>query len=253
MALIGKNNRKTILNDNAILFQPKEEKTERQKWTEMNWPQRFNYFIDYYLLKCILIFILVFFILIIFWSIFKPKNEKAIFIAVMQNSIPSEKKKQLEEQLLDLLVTDKRHQEINLDDTFPAGYESEAKLTAYLNACEIDLIIAQEDKFKEMAAAGMFEDLEEIMPSFALAHKNLLCRTHGYIDKNVNTITSNQTYTLKSDNDPNYVMPAYGIFITECEAFQNIWYNDTDAVLGIVINSNRKENAKKILTDLLFP
>lgn len=247
MSLIGKNNRKTVLNENAMLFQAHEEKTEKQKWSEMNRTQRLHYFLDYYLLKYIIIVFIVTFAGILLWRIFSPKSETKLFIAVVQNSFLPEAKQQLEEQLIDLLVTDKKHQEINLDDTFPAGYESEAKLAAYLNARELDLIITNELQFKEMAAAGMFEDIEKLMPSFAAAHKNILYRTQGYSDNDENS-------ARVSSNDQKSSLPAYGINISDCKSLQSAWTDsNSKLVLGIVYTSNRKENAKRVLTRLLFP
>ena len=43
--------KKTALDDDAYLYQKREEKTEKEKWSEMNRHQRMQYFLDYYLVK----------------------------------------------------------------------------------------------------------------------------------------------------------------------------------------------------------
>lgn len=238
MALIGKNNRRSVLDEDASLFQVQENKSEKQKWKEMDRSQKLQYFTDYYLVKCIICIAAAAAGCLFIWNILKPQKEQMLFLAVVQNSLVPEEKENLEQAVSDLLISDPKNQEIRIDDTFPSGYESDAKLSAYLAAQEIDLIITNESHFQNLAERGTFEDLNTVMPEFAKKHTGLLYWTDGYSDENSDTETS--------------VTKAYGIDITDSEIFKDSWYSDEKAIIGITINSPRKDNAILAFTDLFF-
>lgn len=241
MSLIGNSNRQSRLDDNAALFQVQEEKSEKQKWSEMNMRQRLQYFIDYYLMKCTIFLILILIAGIIIWTIAKPQKERHLFFAIVHNTMIPEEKESLEQMLTNLFVTDPDHQEIRVDDAFPVGYESDAKLSAFLSANEIDLLVTNETHFRSLAKNGCFADLNQIMPAFASKHSGLLYRTEGYTDDSAETaaVTKNEEH-------------AYGINITNCAAIQKSWYQEEPAILGIIQNCQRKENAISALENLII-
>ncbi len=248
MALIGNNNRQSVLNDDASLFQIPENKSEKQKWTEMDNSQKLQYFTDYYLIKCIIFIAAAAAACLFIWNILKPKKEQLLFLAVVQNALIPEEKEDLEQILSKTFITDQKKQEIRIDDTFSSGYESDAKLSAYLAAQEIDLIITNEKHFQELAEQGCFEDLNAILPEFTKKNSDSLYWTEGYTDNESETEQMHPHTNIQNNENTK----AYGIIITDSEIFQNSWYNNERAVAGITQNSLQKENAKLALTDILF-
>lgn len=240
MALVGKNNSHSVLDEDASIYQIQEEKSEKQKWSELDSSQRLHYFIDYYLLKCLICITAVAVAGMFIWNIVKPKKERMIFITVVENSLIPEGKEHLEQQLTEMFITDPDKQEIRIDDTFPAGYESDAKLSAYMNAQEIDLLITNENRFQELAKTECYEDLNEILPELTRKYPELLCRAEGYTEEDSDS--SHESDASK----------AFGINITACHAFRETWFSEEKAVIGIIRNSQQKENAKKVLTELFF-
>ena len=148
MPLTGKRNNQSVLDKDASIYQIQEEESEKQKWSKLNTRQRLKYFQDYYLLKFLIGILAVIIVVSVIWTTLKPRDENTLSIAVVKNYLIPEGKKALEQQLEELLITGE-HQKINIDDTFPDGYETEAKLSVYLSAQEIDLIITNEEHFKE--------------------------------------------------------------------------------------------------------
>lgn len=284
MALVGKSSRQSVLDEEASIYQTAENKTEKQKWSEMDNKTRLRYFADYYLLKCVIILAAVAGLCVVLWTILKPQKEKMIFLAVVEDSLIPEGKTALEQQMEDLFITDADTQEIRIDDTFPTGYETEAKLAAYLNAKEIDLLVTNEEHFKEMASLGSFEDLSVFMPELTQAYPELLCWTKGYVEDDedrtqdnwnsqTDTDTNERSNAADNRNDTQQTehanapvdgvtaqageraaadmddaqIKAYGIRITDCEDFTGAWYSDTEAVMGVIVNSQRKDHAKTVL------
>lgn len=244
MALMGKSSRQSVLEDDASLFQIQEEKTEKQKWTEMDFKQRLHYFIDYYLLKCIICIGLAVFAGIVLWTVLKPQKDRELFLAVVHNSMIPEEKEALEQLFTEMFITDPKQQEIRVDDSFPVGYEADAKLSAFLAAQEIDLIVTNEEHFQALAKNDCFVNLEEFMPEFAKDHSEFLYRTEGYSEDT----TTEETPSVKDIQNKK----AYGINVTDCTRIKQSWYQEDDAILGIVQNCKQPENAAAALEKLFL-
>lgn len=250
MALFGNNNRHSVLDDNSPLYQKQEIKSEKQKWSEMDAKQRLRYFKDYYLLKCVIVSAIIITTSIVLWSIWGPRKETELFVAVIQNTLVPKEKENLAQKLNDLFITDPDKQDVKLDDTFYSKYDSETKFAAYLNAREIDLIITNEEYFKELASTNAFDDLYETMPKFAEKNKDLLYWTQGYVEEEASMSMDIDNTTNKNTNDKN--KHAFGIKITNTSSFHNAWNESSEAVIGVVKNSEQKENAKKALEEILI-
>lgn len=247
MALMGKNNNRSALDDDASLFQVQEAKSEKQKWSQMNTRQRLQYFRDYYLIKCLICIAAAGITAAVLWSTLRPHKERVLFIAVVQDYLAPQDKAQLKEQLEQALVLDADRQEVLIDDVFPNGHESNAKLSTYLGAQEIDLIITNEERFQELAEAGCFEDLNTYLPDFAKENADLLCRSSDSSSENTPTENANQ-----SQADPKNKTAAYGIYLPDVNLIQSNPDTDLRTAAGIVKGSLKKENAAAALTDVFF-
>ena len=255
MAVIGNNNRKSVLEEDASLYRAKDEKTEKQKWSEMNREERVNYFMDYYFLKCLALLLVIGVVAGIVKHMLEPQTPVVMSVAVVENSLTPDGEPAFREFLEQLCITDEGNQEVVLDDDYPTGYESLAKLQAYFNTNGIDLIITNEEHFKEMAEIGYFEDLNALMPEFAKARENYLCYAPEPTDDTSATElseTNAQTDTVSGENaaDTEPTLRAYGVRITDCAAFKDAWGYDSEAVAGIVVSKANEENAEKVLTAL---
>lgn len=227
MALFGKNNHRSVLDEDSTFYLFDDSQTEKEKWASMDPFQRMRYFMDYYFLKCLVLLFAVALAGVLLYSCLSPKKTKILFIAVVQNTLLPEGKEQLQQRLENLFSADPARQEVLLDDTFPMGLETEAKLTAYIASKEVDLIITDEEKFKELAQAGCFEDLDQFMPELAAYDSNLFIRGGS---KNNTT---------------------YGIRMTNCPVIKDAWISDLEPVIGILANSQRKNNSRHALSSLL--
>ena len=262
MALMGKNNNRSAIDDDASLFQVPEAKSEKQKWSQMNTHQRLQYFRDYYLIKCLICIAAAGITAAVLWSTLRPQKERVLFIAVVQDYLTPQDKAQLKEQLEQKLVLDADRQEVQIDDVFPNGHESNAKLSTYLGAQEIDLIITNEDRFQELAEAGCFEDLNIYLPDFAKENADLLCWSSGSSSENALTEDVNQDRPdleestlagqVPAQTGPENKTAAYGIYLPDINLIQSNSDTDLGTVAGIVKGSLNKENAAAALIDVFF-
>lgn len=248
MALTGNNNHRSVLDDNASLFQITEEKSEKQKWSELTFSQRLQYFLDYYLLKCLIFITLIAVFGIIVWTMTKPQKECKLFFAIVHNAMIPEEKESLETLLTELFITDPKHEEIRVDDSFPNGYESDAKLSTFLSAQEIDLIVTNEKHFQSLAKNDCFVDLNEFMPEFSKKYASYLYQTEGYSEQTAENNSDQNNISSK------YISPvkAYGINVTNCKAIKKSWFQEEDAILGIVQNCKQQDNAVKTIKKLFL-
>ncbi len=243
MALIGKSNRQSVLEEDAAIYQAEEKKSEKKKWSEMDNRQRLAYFADYYLLKCVVVALACVAVVYMAWTVLKPKKEQIVSMAVVRHTLVPEEKDRWEQQLAELLQIDPGKEEIHIDDSFSDSYESEMKLQAYVMSQEMDLLITDEEQFKQYAQNGFFVDLSEFVPDFCAQNEESLFWTDGYVEDGSDT-KSDGSEANHADSKP------YGIRVTDCKDFKNAWQEDTEAVLGVIQNSNRQENAKTVLLHL---
>lgn len=239
MAFIGNNGRHSVLEEEALLFQEQEEKTEKQKWAELNHRQRLCYLKDYYLFKFLICIASAACVGFLVWSAIKPQKEPQLFFAMVHNMMLPEEKNALEQLFTELFITDPMHQEIHIDDSFPTGYESDAKLSTYLAANEIDLIVTNESHFQILAENAIFKDLNTCMSEFTKEHSKYLYWTKGYAEE-----VPSETSHLS--------VHAYGMDVSECERIKKVWHQEEKAILGIVTNCRQPENAKIAITQLIF-
>lgn len=239
MALIGKNNHTSVLNEDASLYQAQEEKSEKQKWSELNKQQRIRYFKDYYLLKCLAAIAIAIFLGGFLWTILKPQKDPALFLAIVHNPLPQDARITLEQSFSEILLPDSDSQEIRIDDAFSESYESEVKLSAFLAAQEVDLIVTNEEHFQSLAKNGCFADLNELIPEFSKKYKGLLYLTEGYTEEATDPVSGEAT----DSKAPAQTKKAYGIDVTNSSMFQPLWSHSQRAILGIIQNCTQQENA----------
>lgn len=158
------------------------------------------------------------------------------FFAIVHNAMIPEEKESLETLLTELFITDPKHEVIRVDDSFPNGYESDAKLSAFLSAQEIDLIVTNEKHFQSLAKSDCFVDLNEFMPEFSKKYASYLYQTEGYSEQ-----------ATENDSDQNnisskYMSPvkAYGINVTNCKAIKKVGFKKKTQYLELFKTANNK-------------
>ncbi|NLJ90052.1 MAG: hypothetical protein GX323_04055 [Clostridiales bacterium] len=252
-------NKKTSLDENAYIYQRRDEKSEKEKFKEMTLKEKWIHFVEYYLVKVLIGLAATAGLVYLLYSIIAPKPETVLHIVTINNFLNEETATSLEEEISEYLNLGDR-EEVTIDynyfmDFSPIGEEdttetteeeftfnpnfalqssntatSHMRLTAYIAAQEIDIIIAPMGLFEQFMAADYFDNLEDILPTDIFA---------ALSDKLYKGTTQENTSTKP-----------YGIVLDELPGYK-LSNNEEPRVLGIVVNSLHKDNSISYIRYLL--
>lgn len=172
--------KKTALGDDASIYNVDRERTEKQKWEEMNKEQRRQYFTDYYLrhLLCVLASLAA--IVFLIWHFVKPADETVLYVAVVDEALDTEKLEIMTEELNERYGADGKHKKVLIDDTFFMKDDALTRMEVYLHSGQLDVIIADEDVWRELSGYGFLKRLDEIIDTSGYEDK--LLEANGYLD-----------------------------------------------------------------------
>lgn len=230
--------KKTALDDDAYLYQKREEQTEKEKWKEMNRHQRMQYFLDYYLVKLLIFAGIIFVVVLFVWNfISKSKEDTVLYVAVVNETLQAEKTERLKEEVAAYLGADGKHQKVMIDDSFYMDDGGLEKLEVYLYNKQIDVVIADESVYKELAGYGFFQDISTV-PGVSSRYEDLYVEAAGYKDDDTDSFEDDST--AKGE-----VLP-YGVDISESR-FKDIKTRTQTGVLSIAQGAENVANAVKFM------
>ena len=137
-------------------------KTEKQKWLEMNREQRKQYFLDYYLFPVSVTVIIIAIICFLAWHFLKPQETDVLYAAVVDDSLDAQKLEQAARDMEHILGADGRMQQVHIDDSFYLKDGALDKIQVYLHSQQIDVMILEKDVFEEYAGYGYFQNLKDV-------------------------------------------------------------------------------------------
>lgn len=229
--------KETRLNDSAEIYQPREEKTERQKLKDMSFKDKITYFNDYYRTKTIFGIIIIGFLIYFAYTVFGPKTETILYVASLNGAIDYDTGNALGKELEIYLDIDTDKQAVFVDTSMFLNETSEytaanyQKLAAYLTTQQLDIIIADEETFAVYANEGYFSKLTDQLPTQLFSK------------------LSDLFYYSSTVDDTNEA--AYGIYLETSTLYGEDSTFSKRPVLGIVVNSKYKDNAVSFI-DYIF-
>lgn len=224
--------KETRLDDSASIYSKRNEESEKEKWSQMNGKEKWQYFSQYYLLKLCAIIVLSIFAMYLFVTILGPKD-KLIFEMVLVNSNMEESKIEEMKQEIETLLKPEKREIVMLDDSYyisekeQGDMSSEQKLSVCYYANELDIIVANRSVFEKYAKLGFFCDLAELLP------------TDQYSQVKEQLVFAS-TEEQKEET-------AYGISLEGSKQFEKYDTQISDPVIGIVSNSKNVKNAVSVL------
>lgn len=230
--------KKTALDDDAYLYQKREEKTEKEKWAEMNWRQRLRYFLDYYLVKLLVFAGIILAVGLFVWNfISKSKEDVVLYVAVVNENLQTEGTENLKKELTEYLGADGKYQKVMIDDSFYMDDGGLEKLEVYIYNKQIDVVIADESVYKELSGYGFFQDISTVsgVPS---KYTDLYVKAAGYKDEHTDSFEDHST--ARGEELP------YGVDIS-ASRISDIKTKIQTPVLSIAQGAENKGNAVKFL------
>lgn len=229
--------KQTRLDDNASIYERRNPKSERQKLSEMNGREKWQYFKDYYFKKTVISVLLISLVGYFLYTVLSPKPETVLHIACANYQFSKEQIEQLEQEVADYLGINPNTQEVLFDPSYILSdfdYSSAEKLSVLAFARELDVLIVPESKFQEYAFSGSLWSLSDQLPTdlySALSDKFYLSQLRQ----------DEESY--ENATGPSYV---FGIYLDEVELFKN-YPTEDPPVLGIVLSGENNENAVEFI------
>lgn len=219
--------KKTALDDDAEIYQKREEKSEKEKWKQMDGKAKVQYFADYYLGKLIVAVIIIGIGASLLWHFFKPKDETVLYAAVIDESLDATKLAGMTSELEKICQADGRHQNVKIDDSFYLKDQALARLEVYEESKQVDVIIADQKTFKKLAKDGYFEDVDKFAKNNGLS---------GY----------ESLYVYADDES----LP-YGIDLSGSEKYMDMTSYGKHPVFAVAANAQHKKNIAEFLNYLM--
>lgn len=230
----------TRLDDSADIYQPRTEKTEKEKLKDMNLKEKLAYLWEYYKIHALVIIGVVALIIYIVREIVTP-DINTVFNAVVINSpVDSIEMQKFADSFGQHLQLDPRRENVTINDGFYTdsvmANSALSAIPAYIAGKILDVIIAPESEIQPYAANGYLKKLSEALPTDIYSSL-----TDYFYMSELNDDPDNPDNFVSSEESP------YGIYLDNTKLFKGRKYNSESYVLGIVVNSQHTDNAVEFI------
>lgn len=225
--------KETKLAEDAVIYQPRQELTEKQKLKDMSNREKLAYLWEYYRIHALATVAAIALISYLIYEFVTPDIETQFYAAIIDSMISEEVWGEYKTKFEEYLELNPETEEVQLNSSFYLGNGGEYAmnmqqvLTTRVAAGEIDVFIAPESSFKDYAYYGYLDKLTDRLPT--------------------DLYTSLAEYIYQSGTEENPDQSVYGIYLTDTKLFSENAGNTEPYILGIVANSNHKDNAVEFL------
>ncbi|MGN0506351.1 MAG: hypothetical protein ACI4FZ_07300 [Lachnospiraceae bacterium] len=160
-------NKKTVLDDEAAIYS-REERSEQEKWKDMNGKQRWDYFKSYYLMKIVAAILIIAFVGSILYTVLSPKPDLVFSLAVINSAMTQEQMQLAKTEFEEIIGLDSETQETCFDDGYyfyEREYESLQKFATYNAVGQLDATVMPMSVFEKYAPTGYFVSPAEKLPT----------------------------------------------------------------------------------------
>ena len=234
-------NKKTVLNDDAALYNRKESTSEKEKWMEMSGKRRLRYFLDYYLGRILAVTLVLAVVGSILYTILSPKPESVFSVAVVNDSANQLHYDALQTQLNELLEIDEETEETIFDTGYffsSADYQSFQKFAIYNTVGDLDVSIFPQSLFEEYAPGKHFSPVAEYLSSGLYSSLSENWVESKVLDEQGNLMEGTET--------------VYGIDLSDTWFYQSCPSGES-MILVINLAPKNQENIETFINLLFFP
>lgn len=234
-------NKKTVLGDDAALYSHKEDVSEKEKWATMSAKERWQYFVDYYLGKIVVIIIIAAVLGSILHTMLTPKPEVVLSVAVVEDASNQLLYDELQVKFHEVIALDEETQQTVFDTAYNfsnGDYQSWQKFSMYNMVGDLDITLMSKSLFEEYAPGGYFSPVALHLSSGL------------YV-----SLSDHLLETMQQDDEGNMIPGSetiYGIDISSTWLYNG---QQIEEPMVLVINAapENVENIEKFLKMLFFP
>lgn len=234
--------KKAKLDDDSFIYAKRENKSTKQKWSEMNRKEKWTFFKDYYLMKIILGAVVLGLIIKFGWDTFGPKPEEVLNVAFDSYLYLQDDFTAMQHEFLDYMELNEEEYTIRLDANYDLTNDpnSVQRFSLYVMTGDVDAFIAPDATFKSHVERGVMIPLTEVLPADLLESvSDRLVRgqiIETEIDGTITKIYDEEVYGINLDNIP---------------LFSKYTLRTDKPIFGIVRSGTSQENAIAFLRFLL--
>lgn len=216
------------LGDDAYIYQPHKQQTEKEKLSEMSFKGKLDYLYEYYKFHALAVIAAIALVSYFIYTALHPVASPQFSAAMINNTVDDRIVEQLATDFSNRLQLDPKRETVDLNTTYNFGvddqYMSQMKqvLITKIQAHQVDVIIAPESLFYDYAHAGILDKLSDQLPT------------------DIYSSLADQFYLTDTEDDAQ--KNAYGIYLTNTKLYRDYADNSDPYVLGIVINSPDEAN-----------
>lgn len=211
------------------------KKTNKAKFKELTRKEKVEYIWEYYKLH---IFAGIFVLIVIgsflnIW-VFNPPPKSAVSVNFVGSSIFADNTDPLEKELNPIIVTEEMGNKKVFINTYIFGMKdpqmqmaTQTKFIANISARELDVLILDNEQFDSLVLQGSMLPLDQVFSEDELGK------------------LTDRLLKGKSEEDTNEQI--YGIDITDNEKIKTVMVGDSDIVIGVVSNTLKIEESKKVI------
>lgn len=231
--------KKTVLDDEASIYQKREEKSERAKWKELKgFKAKWEHFKAYYLLKTFIWLCVIGVVIYAVYVMVRPEKEQMIYVAILDAVVLNEDTEELQKDYEEYIGIDAENQQTTFDNTMMISSRwdsaSRQKFTTHAYVGEIDVIIMTESVLRQYAGV-YFRPLSEQLPADLYAE---LSERFCY-----SPVTDGNGNEVENSEQP------YGLYVTDLLDVSPLCMEEV--VLAICGNSEKQQNAEEFVRFIL--
>lgn len=211
------------------------KKSNKAKFKELTRKEKVEYIWEYYKLH---IFAGIFVLIVIgsflnIW-VFNPPPKSAVSVNFVGSSVFADNTEPLEKELNPIIVTEEMGNKKVFINTYIFGMKdpqmqmaTQTKFIANISARELDVLILDKEQFDSLVLQGSMLPLDQVFSEDELGK------------------LTDRLLKGKSEEDTNEQI--YGIDITDNEKIKTVMVGDSDIVIGVVSNTLKIEESKKVI------
>lgn len=225
--------KKTVLDDDAGIYQKREEKTEKEKWKDMDNRERRRYFRDYYLLKIFLIIVAVAGLAYAAYTLLRPRVPVALYLAYVYGEVDDAGADRVKEEFAERAGINMEEEQIIISDEFytddKSGLSATEKIITLTYTNQLDLVVADEECFEQLAADGNIVNLKGYLD------EELFSKIEPYI------FSCSYSELLFEEDKAKGVYP-FGFYVKDNEVYKTIGCTELEnPVIGVMESSRHRE------------
>lgn len=234
--------KKAKLDDDSFIYTKRENKSTKQKWSEMNRKEKWTFFVDYYLAKLIFGAIILGLVIKFGWDTFGPKPEEILNVAIDSYAYLQEDFSAMQHEFLDYMELNEEEYSVRLDPNYDLANDTDSvqRLSLYTMTNDVDALIAPDATFKTNMERGALIPLTEVLPEDLLESLSDRLVRGQIIETEIDG-----TITKVHDEE------IYGIYLDNLPLFSKYTVRADKPIFGIIRTGTRQENAIAFLRFLL--